>query len=61
MTKGNFKKIRTGDNVYIYVIGGVTYPEIQALRLLGKKLELNFIICTSEITSGQKIIKKCFN
>jgi hypothetical protein len=61
MTKGNFKKIRAGDNVYIYIIGGVTYPEIQAFRLLGKKLSLNFIICTSEITSGQKIIKKCFN
>jgi|JI10StandDraft_1071094.scaffolds.fasta_scaffold4375877_1 hypothetical protein len=25
---GNFKKIRSGDYVYIYVIGGITYSEI---------------------------------
>jgi len=36
--KGSFKKIRSGDNVFIYLIGGITYPEIEAFRLLGKKL-----------------------
>lgn len=58
--KGSFKKIRSGDNVYIYIIGGVTYPEVGCWRILGKKLGLNFIIMTTELTSGQKIIKKCF-
>ena len=60
ISKGSFKKIRSGDYVYIYIVGGVTYPEVQAFRLLGKKLGLNFVICTTEVTSGQKIIKKCF-
>ena len=45
--KGNFNKIRSGDQVYIYLIGGITYSEVEAFRLLGSKLKLNFILCTT--------------
>jgi hypothetical protein len=59
-SKGTFKKIRSDDRVYIYLIGGITYSEIEAFRILGEKLKLKFILCTTEVTSGQKIIQKCF-
>jgi hypothetical protein len=59
-SKGTFKKIRTDDRVYLYIIGGVTYSEIEGFRILGEKLKIKFVICTTELTSGQKIVRKCF-
>jgi hypothetical protein len=59
-SKGSFKKIRSDDRVYIYIIGGITYSEIEAFRILGQKLKFKFVLCTTEVTSGQKIIRKCF-
>ena len=58
--EGNFKKVRSGNTIYIYVVGGVTWGEVEGLKLLGEKLRLKLIVCTTEVTSGRKIIQKCF-
>ena len=63
-----FQKLTLPDNkrpiVLIYVIGGVTYGEISAFRLLGRKfskiilkiLDKEVIICTTNVTNGTKLI-----
>ena len=53
-------KVRVGQKVYAYFVGGVTVGEIQALRLLSKKLKIEIMICTTEQTNGAQIIKNCF-
>ncbi|KAJ6228029.1 vacuolar protein sorting-associated protein 33a [Anaeramoeba flamelloides] len=49
------------DIVLVFFIGGVTYSEISALRLLNQSETLNvrFIVGTTDITNGDKIIKAC--
>ena len=59
-SNGKFNKVKSGDVIYIYLIGGITYPEIQCFRILGEKMKVTFILCTTEASSGQFMIKKCF-
>ncbi|CAD8139366.1 unnamed protein product [Paramecium octaurelia] len=42
--------------VIVYILGGVTYGEIAALRLLGKQFNKEIIVCTTNITNGTKLI-----
>lgn len=42
--------------VLVYVIGGVTYSEIAALRFLGKKKGYRFIIATTAILNGKRML-----
>ena len=59
-SKGNFTKVRSGDSIFVYIVGGVTWGEVEGFKLLGEKLKLRFIVCTTDVTSGRKIIQKCF-
>ncbi|CAK85174.1 unnamed protein product (macronuclear) [Paramecium tetraurelia] len=43
--------------VIVYMLGGVTYGEIAALRLLGKQFNKEIIICTTSLTNGTKLIQ----
>ncbi|EGR33241.1 vacuolar sorting protein, putative [Ichthyophthirius multifiliis] len=43
--------------VLVYYVGGVTYGEVAALRLLAKKYNKEIIICTTNIINSQRLIK----
>eukprot|EP01012_Entosiphon_sulcatum_P016863 TRINITY_DN21732_c0_g1_i1.p1 TRINITY_DN21732_c0_g1~~TRINITY_DN21732_c0_g1_i1.p1 ORF type:complete len:642 (-),score=108.30 TRINITY_DN21732_c0_g1_i1:7-1908(-) len=49
--------------VMVFFIGGVTYSEISALRMLGEKSfgseegQVHFIVCTTNITSGKHLLE----
>lgn len=58
--KGKFHKIKKGDIVYLYIVGGITYSETQSFRILGEKMGIKFIVCTDHMTSGQDLIKRNF-
>lgn len=42
--------------VLVYFIGGVTYSEIAALRFLGRKKGYRFIIATTAIINGARML-----
>jgi len=42
--------------VMLYFIGGLTYTEISAVRLLGEKLNVQFIFCTDSIINSEDFI-----
>ncbi|KAM3137304.1 hypothetical protein pb186bvf_010674 [Paramecium bursaria] len=42
--------------VIIYILGGVTFGEISAFRLLGKLFQKEIIICTTNVMNGTKFI-----
>lgn len=42
--------------VIIYMLGGVTYGEVSAFRLLGKLYNKEVIICTTNMTNGTKLV-----
>lgn len=44
---------------FVYMIGGITYPEIQSLRFLQKKLKTDIVICTTDISNGSHLINQC--
>lgn len=46
--------------VFVFFVGGVTYPEVQSLRFLARKLKREIIICSTHITSGNGLVKECF-
>jgi hypothetical protein len=45
---------------FVYFVGGVTYPEIESLRFLSKKLKTDIVVCTTHITNGNRLIEECF-
>ena len=44
---GSFKKVRSGDTIYIYIVGGITWAEYQSFNLLGEKLKVKFVLCST--------------
>lgn len=54
------KTMSTNDTSYkvvlVYFIGGVTYSEIAALRFLGRKTGYRFIIATTAIINGARML-----
>jgi hypothetical protein len=44
--------------VLVYFIGGVTFAEVAALRWLGEKLPFDFLVATTHITSGRKLMEQ---
>merc|ERR1719245_148623 len=44
--------------VLLYFIGGLTYMEISALRLLGEQLNVQFIFCTDGVINSEDFIGK---
>ena len=53
--KSNPRKNNTAV-VLLYFIGGLTYTEISAVRLLGEKLNVQFIFCTDSIINSEDFI-----
>jgi len=57
---GKFPQLnKFGKNSFILLvfIGGITYAEIAAIRLLNKsKKDVKFVILTTHITNGRKVI-----
>merc|ERR1712142_992131 len=47
--KTNLEKTNQEKSVILYIIGGITYAEISALRLLGSQLNVKFIFCTDSV------------
>ncbi len=43
--------------VIVYFVGGVTYSEVAALRLLGQLENKEIVVCTTEMLNGDKMIK----
>lgn len=41
----------------VYFVGGVTYGEIAALRLLGRLFRKEMVIATTEILNGETMLK----
>lgn len=44
--------------IVVYYIGGICYGEIAALRWLANKYNQEIKICTTNITSGNRIIRR---
>jgi hypothetical protein len=44
--------------VYVFYVGGITYGEISCLRLLEKEMKVKIHILSSNVASGQEMIKK---
>jgi len=44
--------------VLVYFVGGVTFAEVAALRWLGERLPFDFLIATTHITSGRKLMEQ---
>jgi len=44
---------------FVYFVGGVTYPEVESLRFLSTKLRTDIIVCSTHITSGDRLIREC--
>ncbi|KAJ6243209.1 vacuolar protein sorting-associated protein 33a [Anaeramoeba flamelloides] len=57
------EEIDTNKVCLVYFIGGVTYGEISALRMLSQQSnsEYNFVIATTNIMNGDQMIKSCLN
>ncbi|KAJ3424267.1 vacuolar protein sorting-associated protein 33a [Anaeramoeba flamelloides] len=57
------EEIDTNKVCLVYFIGGVTYGEISALRMLSQQstFEYNFVIATTNIINGDQMIKSCLN
>jgi hypothetical protein len=43
--------------VLVYFIGGVTYGEVAALRLLGKMFKREMVVATTEIINSDSMLR----
>lgn len=55
--ESEFPKGGRAKMIFVYFVGGVTYPEIESLRFLAKKMKKEIIICSTHITNGNGVIK----
>jgi len=58
---GTMNTSRNVKTVVVYFIGGVTYTEIAALRLLSKQKGCKIIIATTSIINGERLLKPFLN
>lgn len=56
--RGAVPKFSKINNVYVLMVGGVSYNEISCLKQLEKKAKKNIIVLTTEILGQNQLIKK---
>lgn len=47
--------------VLVFFLGGVTFAEVASLRLLAEMLPFDFLIATTHVTSGRKIMEQAWS
>jgi hypothetical protein len=58
--ESEFPKSGRPKMVFVFFVGGVTYPEVESLRFLSRMTKREIIICSTHITNGNGLIKECF-
>jgi hypothetical protein len=43
--------------VIVYFVGGATYGEVAALRLLGRLIGREMVVCATEMLNGESMIR----
>lgn len=42
--------------ILVFFIGGVSFPEVTAIRQLGLKTQRDFIVCTTKLINGNTLV-----